>query len=150
MDNSAGLTDLVTNHAQPEAAIKQFHSVDNLWVLTSGSVLSDPFGLLESSEMRSLIEEVTKNYNYVVFDTPPLMSVSDAAVLASQVDGILVVVRPGKLRGEIARRLKELLERIGTPILGCVLNGVEPTHGSYYYYYGSYAQAEEKEKVHKR
>jgi len=89
----------------------------------------------------------------VVFDTPPLMSVSDAAVLASQVDAVLMVISPGKLRREMARRTKELLDRIGTPVLGCVLNGVEPRDGSYYYYYNyyhSYAGAEGKEEVRKR
>jgi len=150
LDNSTGLANLITNHGQPEAVIKQFHSVDNLWVLTSGSIPSDPSDLLGSSQMKSLVEQVTKEYSYVVFDTPPLMSVSDAAVLASQVDGVLVVVRPGKLRREIARRTKELLDRIGTPVLGCVLNGVEPSHDNYYYYYHSYTGAEEKEEVRKR
>jgi len=150
LDNSTGLADLATNHAQPEAAIKEFHSVDNLWVLTSGSLPSDPSELLGSSGMRSLVEQVTKEYSYVVFDTPPLMSVSDAAVLASQVDGVLLVISPGKVRGEIARRTKELLERVGTPVLGCVLNGVERGHGSYYYYYHYYAGAEGKEEVRNR
>jgi len=85
----------------------------------------------------------------VVFDTPPLMSVSDAAVLASQVDAVLMVISPGKLRREMARRTKELLDRVGTPVLGCVLNGVEPRDGSYYYYYNYYAGAEGKDKVRK-
>ena len=147
LDNSTGLADLITNHAQPEAVIKEFHSVDNLWVLTSGSVPSDSSDLLGSTQMRSLVEQLTKEYNYVVFDTPPLMSVSDAAVLASQVDAILMVIRPGKLRREVARRTKELLDRVGTPVLGCVLNGVEPRDGSYYYYYSSYAGAEGKDEV---
>ena len=142
LDNSTGLADLITNHAQPEAAIKEFHSVDNLWVLTSGLIPSDPSELLGSTQMRSLMEQLTKEYNYVVFDTPPLMSVSDTAVLASQVDGVLMVIRPGKLRREMARRTKELLDRVGTPVLGCVLNGVEPRDGSYYYYYHSDAGAE--------
>jgi len=150
LDNSTGLADLITNHGQPEAAIKEFHSVDNLWVLTSGSIPSDPSELLGSTRMRSLVEQVTKEYNYVVFDTPPLMSVSDAAVLASQVDAVLMVISPGKLRREMARRTKELLDRIGTPVLGCVLNGVEPRDGSYYYYYHYYAGAEGEEEVHKR
>jgi len=140
LDNSTGLADLITNHSQPEAAIKEFHSVDNLWVLTSGSIPSDPSELLGSTQMRSLVKQLTKEYNYVVFDTPPLMSVSDAAVLASQVDGVLMVISPGKLRREMARRTKELLDRVGTPVLGCVLNGVEPRDGSYYYYYHSYAR----------
>ncbi|MCK4523191.1 polysaccharide biosynthesis tyrosine autokinase, partial [Candidatus Aerophobetes bacterium] len=120
LDNSTGLADSILNHGSLEAAIKRLDSVANLSVLTSGSVPSNPSELLGSSRMRSLVEQVKKEYDYVVFDTPPLMSVSDGAVLASQADGILIVISPGKLRREIALRTKELLDRIGTPVLGCV------------------------------
>jgi len=153
LNNSTGLADSILNHGSLEAAIKRLDSVANLSVLTSGSAPSDPSELLGSSRMRSLVEQVKKEYDYVVFDTPPLMSVSDGAVLASQADGILIVISPGKLRREIALRTKELLDRIGTPVLGCVLNGVEPSHSNYYYYYHyyhSYADSEGKERVRKR
>ena len=153
LDNSTGLADSILNHGSLEAAIKRLDSVANLSVLTSGSAPSNPSELLGSSGMRSLVEQVKKEYDYVVFDTPPLMSVSDGAVLASQADGILIVISPGKLRREIALRTKELLDRIGTPVLGCVLNGVEPSHSNYYYYYHyyhSYADSEGKERVRKR
>ena len=153
LDNSTGLADSILNHGSLEAAIKRLDSVANLSVLTSGSAPSNPSELLGSSRMRSLVEQVKKEYDYVVFDTPPLMSVSDGAVLASQADGILIVISPGKLRREIARHTKELLDRIGTPVLGCVLNGVEPSHSNYYYYYHyyhSYADSEGKETIRKR
>ncbi|UCG94458.1 MAG: polysaccharide biosynthesis tyrosine autokinase [Candidatus Aerophobus sp.] len=153
LDNSTGLADSILNHGSLEAAIKRIDSVANLSVLTSGSAPSNPSELLGSGRMRSLVEQVKKEYDYVVFDTPPLMSVSDGAVLASQADGILVVISPGKLRREIALRTKELLDRIGTPVLGCVLNGVEPSHSNYYYYYHyyhSYADSEGKETIRQR
>ncbi|GAH73154.1 unnamed protein product [marine sediment metagenome] len=89
----------------------------------------------------------------MILDTPPLISVSDSAILASQADGILMVIRPGKVKGEIGRHTKELLERIGTPVLGCVFNGVEASHRNYYYYYNYYhyyAGSEEEKKVGKR
>jgi len=103
--------------------------------------------------MKTLVEQMRKEYEYVIFDTPPLMSVSDSVILASQADGILIVVSPGKVKGEIGRRTKELLERIGTPVLGCVFNGVEPSHRNYYYYYNYYhyyAGSEGEKKVGKR
>jgi len=153
LDNSSGLADLISNHGHLETAVKRVDSIDNLWVLTSGSMPSNPSELLGSNRMRSLVEQVTKEYDYVVFDTPPLMSVSDGAILASQVDGILLVISPGKVKGEVARHTKELLERIGTPVLGCVFNGIEPSHSNYYYYYNYYhyyAGSEGEKKVGKR
>lgn len=138
LDNSSGLADLIVNNSELAASVKQFKDIGNLWVLTSGSVPSNPSELLGSSSMKTLVEQMKKEYEHVIFDTPPLISVSDTAVLASQADGILVVIRPGKVKGEIARRTKELLERIGTPVLGCILNGVETSHSNYYYYYNYY------------
>ena len=153
LDNSTGLADLILNHGSLEAAVKRFDSVDNLWILTSGSTPSNPSELLGSGRMRSLVEQGKKGYDYLIFDTPPLMSVSDTAVLASQTDGILVVISPGKLRKEVALRTKELVDRIQTPVLGCVLNGVEPNHSNYYYYYHYYHYYETphgKETISKR
>jgi len=153
LDNSTGLTDLILDHGSLQAAVKQFDSVNNLWVLTSGSTPSNPSELLGSSRMKSLVEEAKEEYDYVVFDTPPLMSVSDTAVLASQTDGILVVISPGKLRGEVALRTKELVDRIETPVLGAVLNGVELNSSDYYYYYRYYHYydaPDRREKVRQR
>lgn len=153
LDNSTGLTDAILNHSRLEAAVKRPNNIDNLWVLTSGSTPSNPSELLGSSRMKALMEQVTKEYDYVIFDTPPLISVSDSAILASQADGVLLVISPGKVKREIVRRTKELLERIGTPVLGCVFNGVEPSHSNYYYYYNYYryyASPEGEEEVGKR
>jgi capsular exopolysaccharide synthesis family protein len=153
LDNSTGLADAILNHSRLEAAVKRPNNIDNLWVLTSGSIPSNPSELLGSSRMKALMEQVTKEYDYVIFDTPPLISVSDSAILASQADGVLLVISPGKVKREIVRRTKELLERIGTPVLGCVFNGVEPSHSNYYYYYNYYryyASPEGEEEVGKR
>ncbi len=138
LDNSSGLADLIVNNSELAASVKQSKDIDNLWVLTSGSIPSNPSELLGSSRMKTLVEQMRKEYEYVILDTPPLISVSDSAILASQADGILMVIRPGKVKGEIGRHTKELLERIGTPVLGCVFNGIEPSHRNYYYYYNYY------------
>lgn len=153
LDNSTGLADAILNHSRLEAAVKRPNNIDNLWVLTSGSIPSNPSELLGSSGMKALMEQVTKEYDYVILDTPPLISVSDGAILASQADGVLLVISPGKVKREIVLRTKELLERIGTPVLGCVFNGVEPSHSNYYYYYNYYryyASPEGEEEVGKR
>ncbi len=153
LDNSGGLADLILDHSDLAASVKQSKNTDSLWVLTAGSLPSNPSELLGSSRMKTLVEQMRKEYEYVIFDTPPLMSVSDSTILASQADGIIMVVRPGKVKGEIGRRTKELLERIGTPVLGCVFNGVELSHRNYYYYYNYYhyyAGSEGEKKVGRR
>ncbi len=153
LDNSSGLADLLVKNSELAASVKQSKDIDNLWVLTSGSIPSNPSEILGSSRMKILVEQMKKEYEYVIFDTPPLISVSDSAILASQADGILMVVRPGKVKGEVGRRTKELLERIGTPVLGCVFNRVETSHRDYYYYYNYYryyAGSEGEKKVGKR
>lgn len=150
LDNSSGLADLVVNNSELAASVKQFKNIDNLWVLTSGPIPSNPSEVLGSSRMKTLVEQMREEYEYVILDTPPLISVSDSAILASQADGILMVIRPGKVKGEIGRHTKELLERIGTPVLGCVFNGVEASHRNYYYYYNYYhyyAGSEREEKA---
>ncbi len=152
LDNSSGLADLIVNNSELAASVKQSKEIDNLWVLTSGSVPSNPSELLGSSRMKALVEQMKKEYEYVILDTPPLISVSDSAILASQADGIIMVIRPGKVKGEIGRHTKELLERIGTPVLGCVFNGVESSHRNYYYYnyYHYYAGSEGEEKAKRK
>lgn len=150
LDNSSGLADLIVNNSELAASVKQSKDIDNLWILTSGSVPSNPSELLGSSRMKTLVEQMKKEYEYVILDTPPLISVSDSAILASQADGIIMVIRPGKVKGEIGRRTKELLERIGTPVLGCVFNGIEPSHRNYYYYYNYYAGSEGEEKAKRK
>ena len=155
LDNSSGFADLLVKNSELAASVKQSKDIDNLWVLTSGSIPSNPSELLGSSRMKTLVEQMKKEYEYVILDTPPLISVSDGAILASQADGIVMVVRPGKVKGEVGRRTKELLERIGTPVLGCVFNCVEPSHRDYYYYYNYYhyyagSVGEEKAKRKKK
>ena len=153
LDHRKGLSDVLLRHESLQEAVEPLDGIDNLDVLVGGSMPSNPSEIIASSEMGSLLQVVTKEYDFVVIDTPPLISVSDAAVLGSQVDGILLVVRPGRVRREVARRTRHLLERMGTPVLGCVLNGVERTRsGGYYYYYDyyhSYADSGEGERIHK-
>lgn len=155
LDNSSGLADLLVKNSELAASVRQSKDIDNLWVLTSGSIPSNPSELLGSSRMKTLVEQMKKEYEYVILDTPPLISVSDGAILGSQADGILMVIRPGKVKGEIGRHIKELLERIGTPVLGCVFNCVESSHRDYYYYYNYYhyyadSEGEEKAKRKKK
>ncbi len=135
--NNEGLTQVLTGQASLEQVVKTNTDVDNLDILTSGPIPPNPAELLGSRAMSRLLEEAKSHYHLVLFDTPPVIAVTDAQVLASQVDGVLLVISSGKTNREMAVRAKELLEQVQANILGCVLNNRKMKAGSqYYYYYG--------------
>lgn len=106
--------------------------VPNLDVLTSGRMPPTPAELLGSDAMQKLIAEARTRYDHVIFDGPPALVISDAMVLAKQVDGVLLVARAvTNTRGQL-KRAKEQLERIGARVIGAVLNGVQTRAGGYY------------------
>ncbi len=136
-----GLTEaLLKSHPfegnQPiDAAVVEFlqeTSVGNLRVMTSGHLPPNPADLLGSTQMSQMIRALEEEADVVIFDTPPAAVVTDAVVLASQVDGIVLVVNHGSTRRAMFQRTVEALERAGTPILGVVLNRVSGRGNGYY------------------
>ena len=108
--------------------------IENLRILAAGPLPPNPSELLGSRRMSEVIVQLKGEADYVLFDTPPVVIVTDAAVLATRVDGVLLVVSAGKTRRELAQRAKGLLEKVNAPLLGVVLNSVkyEPTIHNYY------------------
>jgi Mrp family chromosome partitioning ATPase len=102
--------------------------------------------------MNVLMKDLRGEADVVIFDTPPCLAVSDSAVLASRVDGVLLVLQAGKTRREAAVRAKEALEQVGAKILGVVITKIPAKKGSYgyYYYYPSYYSDEDKTGKKKR
>jgi capsular exopolysaccharide synthesis family protein len=110
-------------------------------VLTSGPLPPNPSEMLGSQKMYHLIEQLETEADVVMFDTPPTLPVTDAAVLATQTDGVLVVTDAGKTRSAAARRAVENLQQVGANVLGAALNRLSPRRsGGYYYYYHYYAE----------
>jgi non-specific protein-tyrosine kinase len=95
--------------------------VEDLWLLPAGPLPPVPADLLSSRRMESLIANLKSRADIVLFDAPPILAVTDAALLASKLDGVLLVVSAGQTRREHAQRAKELLEKIHVHILGTVL-----------------------------
>lgn len=125
---------------------------DNLDILTSGPVAPNPSEILMSNRMQEFLDEVRQTYDYVLIDTPPIMPVTDAAVLSTRTDGIILVIESGGDKPELVQTAKERLEQAGANILGCILNKVPVTksrygsnHG-YGYGYGYYYGGEHSEK----
>lgn len=113
--------------------------IENLQLLTSGPIPPNPSELLGSALMESTLAELRKLAEIIIIDAPPTIAVTDASVLASKVDGVILVVAAGENRPEMAQKAKNLLVKAQGKILGVVLNKVEieEEHAYYYYYYGA-------------
>lgn len=130
-----GLSNVLAGMVSPEEAIRP-ELYPNLDVLLSGDVPPNPSELLGSDRMRDLIEEMSKKYDYILVDTPPVILVSDAAIVANLLDGVLLLVRQGKSKKDELKRAIANLELAGITPMGIVLNGVELREGKDYSYYG--------------
>lgn len=113
---------------------------DGLKVITAGKIPPNPAELLASDKMNALIQQMQSENEVVLIDSPPVMAVTDAAILATRVDGILLVVKPGYTKREAARQTVEQLRRVGANLIGVVLNEVDPRSGKYGYYYNTYQE----------
>jgi capsular exopolysaccharide synthesis family protein len=134
LTNSVGLSNVLVGEANVDTAIREV--MPRLHVLPAGVIPPNPVALLDSKRMASLVETFSKNYDCVIFDTPPLAGIADAPILGKIVDGILLVVRPGVVDETSAKAAKEFLARSGQNVLGLVANGVmiENEPDSYFYY----------------
>jgi capsular exopolysaccharide synthesis family protein len=113
--------------------------ITNLRAIPSGSLPPNPSELLASERMRAILEQVQEQAEMVVFDSPPVLAVTDAAVLAPRVDGVLLVVKPGVTTLAACRQAIEQLQRVGANLLGVVFNDVEINRLNYnYQYYRGY------------
>lgn len=132
--NSVGLSHVMVNQAEFSEAVQTVS--DRLSVLTAGVIPPNPLALLDSERMHSLINLFTQDYDYILFDTPPLAGTADAAVLGKMADGVLLVVQPGVVDSASAAAAKSLLERSEPNVLGIVANGinVKQEPDSYFYY----------------
>lgn len=137
VSNELGLSLFLSSDQQLENLV-QPTTVENLSVLTAGPKPPNPSELLGSKRMDQFIEEVCRQYDVILFDMPPIVAVTDAQVMASKVDGTLMVVREGVTRKDALVNAKKLLDLVHADILGVVYNGAENGRGEdYYYYYGN-------------
>lgn len=134
ISNNIGLSDVVLDKSKISKAIVKY--TDYLHILPSGKVPPNPSEMLGSRAMERLLNELGEIYDVVVLDTPPVHAVTDAQILSTKVDGVVLVVRAEKTKKETAIDAKKSLDKVGANILGTVLNGGESSKGKYYYYYG--------------
>ena len=136
--NHKGLTNLLTETLPLEELLHPTQQ-DKLQVLTSGPIPPNPAEMLASRRMANLLEELRSRYERIIIDTTPIEAVTDAIVLSSQVDGVLLVVNSGRTPVQLARDARDKLARANAHLLGIILNRIKrDSNGYYHYYYYSY------------
>ena len=137
VSNSFGLTNYLLKQNTLDEVI-QTTKVPTLHMMASGKLPSSSIGILSSAQMRALISELKGRYDYVFFDSPPIMGVSDASILASEVDMTLQVIQYRRYPQPMNIRAKQMIEKVGGNLLGIVLNNINMSQDESYYYYSGY------------
>jgi capsular exopolysaccharide synthesis family protein len=140
VEQAPGLSTFLTGQAELSEVIA-LTRIGNLFVIPSGRVPLNPAELLASKRLREAITTLSERFTYIVFDTGPLFGVSDAAILAGQVEGVMLVLRHGRASREAAQRAIRNLISVRAKLLGVILNDVDVRGNGYYGYgyYGYYA-----------
>lgn len=138
LDNSHGLSALFMEPKVQSNGWMQPTRQERLNIVSSGPLPPNPSELLGSQKMREIIDVMLQECDFVLLDTPPVLSVTDAAILSTVVDGVLLVVRPGETRMGALKQAVETMRRVNANLLGLVFNGVGKNRGYYDYYYKSY------------
>ena len=137
INNSVGLTNYLTTDLQLEDVILQT-AYENLYFMPSGILPADAAGILNSRRMSELIADVKSRFDLVFIDSPPILGVSDASVLSSEVDLTIIVIQHRKLPRGMLVRVKQAIQNVGGTALGVVLNNVDVRSDNQYQYYTSY------------
>lgn len=137
VSNRFGLTNVLLRDVPVEETIKTT-SVPNLHFLPSGRLPRTSLGVLDPKRISELVHSLKSKYDVVIFDTPPLVGISDSAVIAKEMDGVVLVVQYRKYPRDMIIRAKQMLDTLGIPQVGVVLNNINIMRDDYYYYYHSY------------
>jgi capsular exopolysaccharide synthesis family protein len=134
LENTSGLTNYLSGEKNTDLLMKQCPGLPKLKIVTSGPIPPNPAELLSSQEMKNLLQFLKGNFRHVIIDSPPAISFTDAAILSTLVDGVVLVAMAGKSSIHLMRRFKQRLSNIGARIYGVVLNGIKSDSVEYGYY----------------
>ncbi len=140
ISNAEGLSTLLSSELSEQETLDvvQYDEEAKLHLLPSGPVPPNPAELIGSEQMTGLLKTMQDNFTHVVVDSPPIASFTDGVLIASMVDGVILVVHSGRSSRQVVKRSRQLLQDIGAKILGVVLNNVNLRSQDNYYYYQSY------------
>ena len=134
--NHEGLTTLLTEKDVKLSSVIRQGTNENLFILTNGPIPPNPSELLDSNKMNKIIEILEGAFDLVIFDMPPVITVTDSQIMATKTDGTIFVIRSGVANKEALIKSKQLLDIVNANVIGTVFNGVERTKDSAYKYYG--------------
>jgi len=135
MGPKTGLSNVLTGNATLQQAVVRSSILPTLFVLTAGTPPPNPAELLASSNMRDILAELREQYDHIIVDTPPTLSVTDAVVMSTRADAVVLVIRSGQTTKQALRRARDLLMQVNARVAGVLLNAVDLTSPDYYYYY---------------
>jgi capsular exopolysaccharide synthesis family protein len=135
--NNIGLTNYLLKQNTLDEVIQNTKQ-PSLDLMPSGKLPSSSLGILSSAQMKSLISELKQRYDFVFFDSPPIMGVSDASILASEVDMTIQVIQYRRYPQPMNIRAKQMIEKVGGNLVGIVLNNINMSQDESYYYYSGY------------
>jgi capsular exopolysaccharide synthesis family protein len=142
VSNQIGLTTLLLDNTLPVESALINTSVAGLKLMPSGPLPPNPADLLGSEPMKQRLEQIRERADVVIFDTPPVLAVTDAAILGGLCNGIIIVVDAGRTRSQVVKRAKEALDQLDLKVTGVVLNKLAARHTrAYYSYYYSHADS---------
>jgi capsular exopolysaccharide synthesis family protein len=130
-----GLSNVLTGGATLQQAVARSPMLPNLFVLPAGTPPPNPAELMASSQMFDLLAELREQYDHVVVDTPPTLSVTDAVVLSTRADAVVLVIRSSQTTKPALRRARDILAQVNARVAGVLLNAVNLDSPDYYYYY---------------
>lgn len=145
IDNPQGLSNYLSERNFDINSIIYKTSVKNLYVMPSGPIPPNPSELIGSKRMAELIKKLSDQLDLVIFDAPPVLSVTDAQIVSTNVDGTILVVRANKTEKAAVKEAVRLIKQVGGHIIGTILNDVEVKGSGYYGYYG-YSKGSKKKK----
>lgn len=134
ISNNRGLSDVIIDRDKLNKCIQK--RTEYLDILTAGKIPPNPSEMLGSQAMSSLLDELSNVYDVIILDSPPVLAVTDAQILSTKSDGVVLVVRAEKTKKDTVLAAKGVLDKVNPNILGTVLNGGDKNKDNYYYYYG--------------
>jgi capsular exopolysaccharide synthesis family protein len=137
-ENTRGLTNYLSGDKNTEDLVRTYPDLPRLKVITSGPIPPNPAELLSSNEMRNLLQFLSGKFKHVIIDSPPAISFTDAAILSTLVDGVILVAMANKSSIHLMRQFKQRVHNIGARIYGVVLNGIKSGSMEYDYYGSGY------------